>query len=1108
MKTIMRSMMSVIDRVLIITMSCTAVSPAFSETLTDSWSPSLVPGAPILPFPDEWESDTKSGIHVKAHVSQFPFGRVVMDDGGIDEILAADGALLFDEESQSFFKVERAKKKWADAAAAAQRASLNGAPGKLATIRSVAQNLILAEFVDSIGKDVFIGGSDRVTDGNWRWYDGLSPVEQFWSGPNAGNGGVPVNGAYSNWKSDQPKSDKDVIKFKKNGEWESDDGNNDREYLVEWNGAAVAKSVFTGSHGFSNSAANNHRSLSLKFQWDTAPEFATSGIDHENDDKQHGTILFSFNEPVRDPVLHFERLGDSGNNESNSVQFKVLTPGVVLEELWESGPHLETTATTFRRRPNQMLNNPYPEVGPSTRGSVAGSIRFPGLYTSIELEWTGVGVEGSGSDEVEFVWDLTKAVQSDSLRKEALEKEMRPLSEVPVLLPRYIDKYIADLDAAKQLGKALFWDQQVGSDGMSCASCHFHAGADSRTRNQASPLPGNGVFDVLFSGNPSGPNHEFNKNVPDFPLHRKRDETKNDLGNNVQFDNDDSVTSSGVFHGQFIALRDALLGSESTVVEDNNYSQQDPNGFSFNQQGGFLNVRRVEPRNTPTTINAVFNFRNFWDGRANFFFNGVNPFGPRDTNAGIFRSDGSKIQVLLDNASLASQAVGPPLSNLEMSSRNKAFGILGRKMLGVRPLALQRVHPDDSLLKDLATPERGLNKSYQALIQQAFKQEWWNSDVRIDLGGDNFSQLEANFSFIWGVAIMLYEAELVSDEAPIDDFLKGDSTALTSDQKQGMKIFMNEGKCINCHSGANFTNATTRYVRNEMINRMLMGDNNKAIYDEGFYNIGVRRTAHDLGLGGVDDFGNPLSFSRQAVRGINVDRLPFERPDNFEIDPHRPPQIGERVAVDGAFKVPNLRNVELTGPFFHNGGQATLEQVVKFYARGGDFSDPNIHDLDPDIRSLSGIVGNNTKIGQVAAFLRALTDERVRNKSGIFDHPELFVFNGHPHDGEGFSKRSSNESNLAEDSILILEAVGRDGSPHPIKPFLDGIIPGNVSDDSLIVETGKSGIEAIKAAAGISEEPPGDLVNELSGIVATAVVSPGETVSVNRIFRCEFGVIN
>ena len=43
-----------------------------------------------------------------------------------------------------------------------------------------------------------------------------------------------------------------------------------------------------------------------------------------------------------------------------------------------------------------------------------------------------------------------------------------------------------------------------------------------------------------------------------------------------------------------------------------------------------------------------------------------------------------------------------------------------------------------------------------------------------------------------------------------------------------------------------------------------------------------------------------------------------------------------RVAVDGSFKVPTLRNVELTGPYFHNGGYATLEQVVDFYSRGGN----------------------------------------------------------------------------------------------------------------------------------------------------------------------------
>ena len=47
----------------------------------------------------------------------------------------------------------------------------------------------------------------------------------------------------------------------------------------------------------------------------------------------------------------------------------------------------------------------------------------------------------------------------------------------------------------------------------------------------------------------------------------------------------------------------------------------------FNVTG--YSVRQVEPRNTPTVINAVYNFRNFWDGRANNVFNGLDPFGMR-----------------------------------------------------------------------------------------------------------------------------------------------------------------------------------------------------------------------------------------------------------------------------------------------------------------------------------------------------------------------------------------------------------------------------------------------------------------------------------------------
>ena len=51
----------------------------------------------------------------------------------------------------------------------------------------------------------------------------------------------------------------------------------------------------------------------------------------------------------------------------------------------------------------------------------------------------------------------------------------------------------------------------------------------------------------------------------------------------------------------------------------------------FNVAG--YSVRQVEPRNTPSVINAVYYFRNFWDGRANNVFNGLDPFGMRSAFA-------------------------------------------------------------------------------------------------------------------------------------------------------------------------------------------------------------------------------------------------------------------------------------------------------------------------------------------------------------------------------------------------------------------------------------------------------------------------------------------
>src|SRR5205085_11922444 len=60
-----------------------------------------------------------------------------------------------------------------------------------------------------------------------------------------------------------------------------------------------------------------------------------------------------------------------------------------------------------------------------------------------------------------------------------------PLSTVSIPMPSNLGVYVVNRTAAIQLGQALIWDQQDGSNGtQACATCHFHAGADNRTQNQ------------------------------------------------------------------------------------------------------------------------------------------------------------------------------------------------------------------------------------------------------------------------------------------------------------------------------------------------------------------------------------------------------------------------------------------------------------------------------------------------------------------------------------------------------------------------------------------------------------------------------------------------
>jgi cytochrome c peroxidase len=213
---------------------------------------------------------------------------------------------------------------------------------------------------------------------------------------------------------------------------------------------------------------------------------------------------------------------------------------------------------------------------------------------------------------------------------------LRSLRSIAIRKPPDLGRDVRNEKALAVLGKALFWDVQLSSDNrVACATCHFHAGADHRRQNQLStakdPVQLNWTLapgDFPFGSNFMAAGHR--------------------------------AGSAGVLPREFLGLSDdggADLGA-------------DRSGEVLPSIHG-LNLRQVTRRNAPSVINSVYTFRNFWDGRASDIFSGWTPFGDSDPRALVLLdTDGGlvKIRVRIENASLASQAVGPPLDAGEMSS--------------------------------------------------------------------------------------------------------------------------------------------------------------------------------------------------------------------------------------------------------------------------------------------------------------------------------------------------------------------------------------------------------------------------------------------------------
>ena len=653
-------------------------------------------------------------------------------------------------------------------------------------------------------------------------------------------------------------------------------------------------------------------------------------------------------------------------------------------------------------------------------------------------------------------------INPDTVRKAALASGLDSLRniEIPgVDLSAYLNSGQTVEDLLVVLGKALFWDMQVGSDGQACASCHFQAGADPRSQNQLNPglravppdsLFGNNLLDV-DGFTQFGPGYQLEED--DFPLHQLDDaEEENFDLKVVTKDTNDVVSSQGVHNEAFVAVVPGALLDEGEANPDS------PNAI-------FEPFRNVEPRNTPTTINALWNHSNFWDGRAHNLFNGSSVIGPLDDAAGVWVVINGELEfvtVRIENSSLASQAVGPPTSKEEMSFDGRAFPDIGHKLLATQPLKFQEVSATDSVLGAYAvTGGKGLTvDTYAELIEDVFQSQYWDSEALID----GYSQMEANFALFFGLAVQAYEFSLISDDSPFDRFMEGDNDALSQDQLHGLLVFLNTGdkgnnnkvkvalkqaekalgfeigagNCISCHGGALFSDATFPALADgdelelieiedttQLIEGLLALDDFQGLLDNGFANIGVRPTADDLGRGGMEN-GIDLSFVRQLLADPN-----FEVPEDVELPDDLPAEFS--VLVDGAFKIAGLRNIALTAPYFHNGGQATLEQVVEFYDRQSDFGDVNIELLD---RNMVFIDMEDEDEGPLIAFLLALTDERVEDEGGVFDHPQLLV----PIDGLTKFAIVDGSIGVVAGEAMEIPAVGAEGresaSIDEIVPFL------------------------------------------------------------------------
>lgn len=184
-----------------------------------------------------------------------------------------------------------------------------------------------------------------------------------------------------------------------------------------------------------------------------------------------------------------------------------------------------------------------------------------------------------------------------------------------------------------------------------------------------------------------------------------------------------------------------------------------------------------------------------------------------------------------------------------------------------------------------------------------------------------------------------YVKKLRSYDSPYDCFIStGDSSYMSPEALRGMQIFYSKKtQCSQCHNGINFSIAATE----------------KASEQNSFANTGLYNIAGEKGYPSLD-------------KGIY--------------------NLSKNAGDDGRFRIPTLRNLAFTAPYYHDGSAATLSEVIDNYARGGRnypygaiAGDGSCHPAKHPL--ISGFKLNETEKQALAAFLLSLSDSTVIHNS-------------------------------------------------------------------------------------------------------------------------------